>query len=145
MMKHQEFDAKRSPQRSFFFMEDEPYDGTLTEAAREYGIPIPSEFLCPITLEIMVSPLMSRYGHNFEHEAIVEWIDSSGGTCPLTRQRMRLRDLVPNKGLSDKIAMWIWVNALPTPQQCQSPTKVVERYHYKEIIATVTATNIITC
>jgi U-box domain len=63
-----------------FFVEDEQYDGTLTEAAREYGVPILEEFLCPIKLEIMTKPLLSRYGHNFEHDAIVKWLDSLGGT-----------------------------------------------------------------
>jgi U-box domain len=97
-----------------YFMEHEPFDGTTAEAARDYGIKIPSEFLCPITLEVMIKPLMSKYGHHYERDAILEWIGSSG-TCPLTRRSLGLRDLLPNKALEDKIAMWIWENALPRP------------------------------
>ena len=32
---------------------------------------IPDEYICPLTLEIMDKPLMNRYGHNFERDAIL--------------------------------------------------------------------------
>lgn len=99
-----------------YLLDDEPYNGTVVEAAQEYVVEIPPKFVCPITLEVMVKPLMSKYGHNFERESILEWIGSGNGTCPLTRQPLRLRDLLPNKALENEIAMWIWANALPKPK-----------------------------
>jgi hypothetical protein len=113
MMKRQELN--RCAVRNYF-LDDEPYNGTLAEAAREYGIKVPPEFICPTTLDVMVKPLMSRYGRNFERESILEWIGMGIGTCPLTRQPLGLRDLLPNKALENKIAMWIWSNALPKPK-----------------------------
>lgn len=100
-----------------YFVPEEKYIGTITDAAQEYGVQIPSEFICPITLEVMIHPLMSRCGHNFERHAILEWISNGNGGCPLTRQPMALEDLIPNKRLETQIAMWIWQNCLPRPER----------------------------
>ena len=35
---------------------------------------IPDRFFCPLTLEVMQDPVVTRFGNNFERKAIVEWI-----------------------------------------------------------------------
>lgn len=101
------------------FLRDEPYNGTIADAAREYGVKIPSDFMCPITLDVMVNPLMSRHGHSFERDAILEWISNGTRQCPLTRKPVRLNDFVPNSALEMKIWSWMWENDLPLPNQYQ--------------------------
>ena len=73
-------------------------------------IQIPEEFLCPLTLEIMKYPVMSRTGHSFEKQAIFEWLQAHAA-CPLTRQPMTLSKLVTNVALKQRIAHWCAAHA----------------------------------
>lgn len=104
----------KEQQQQLYILDNTYTNKTVTEAAIEYGVTIPSEFICPITLEVMISPIMSIYGHNYEKDAILKWVGYNG-RCPLTRQEIRLRDLIPNRILEKKIAMWIYENSLPKP------------------------------
>jgi hypothetical protein len=42
---------------------------------------IPSEYLCPLSNMIMMHPLISRYGENFELFAIYQWFDAGFAIC----------------------------------------------------------------
>ena len=66
---------------------------------------IPSEFICPITNEIMKHPLMSIHGHNYERDAIFEWLGKHS-TCPLSRRELSISKLVTNCALKGKILAW---------------------------------------
>ena len=78
-------------------------------SAKKELIQVPDNFICPLTLECMVTPMMSRTGHNFERASIVQWIKETG-SHPLTRQPMTLRDLVPNPALREQIQGWKKLN-----------------------------------
>jgi U-box domain len=70
---------------------------------------IPTDFLCPITLELMEIPMKSPYGHVFEQKAIQRWLNwplAPAGTCPLTRRLLRYRDLTPYDRLLTEIDSW---------------------------------------
>ena len=67
---------------------------------------IPEEFICPLTLEIYSDPLMSRRGLNFERKTIIEWLDRGHETCPLTRDPLGYRGLVPNARLRLEVEEW---------------------------------------
>jgi hypothetical protein len=67
---------------------------------------VPDEFICPLTLSIMVDPVMDAYGHNFEKSAIMAWIYEGNTTCPLTRRKLKPRNLANNTNLKDDIEDW---------------------------------------
>ena len=67
---------------------------------------IPSDLVCPLTLEIFTDPLTSKYGHSFEREAILEWIATHNQVCPLTRKPLSPSMLFPNAKLRLKIRSW---------------------------------------
>ncbi len=73
---------------------------------------VPEEFLCPITQELMINPLMSRTGINYEKSAIMEWISNHNNTCPMTRQPLRACDLIHNRNLQSKICIWCAANGM---------------------------------
>jgi U-box domain len=75
---------------------------------------VPTEFLCPITMEIMDYPVLSRYGHNFERSAIVAWIEEGSGVCPMTRLPLTMRDLINNNALLHEIEQWRQENGMST-------------------------------
>lgn len=65
----------------------------------------PPAFICPLTLQIMRDPVLSRYGQNFERAAILQWL-CKNNTCPLTRRPLELRQLIANHQLRLQIRRW---------------------------------------
>jgi hypothetical protein len=64
--------------------------------------PIPNEFICPITLELMQDPVIAKDGHTYERGAILDWFRESkaagrGAISPKTGDKIG-RQLVPNHG-----------------------------------------------
>lgn len=66
----------------------------------------PKEYICPLTLSVMVDPVLTRHGHNFEREAILKWIARGTGDCPITRKPLRLSDMITNHQLRSRIHRW---------------------------------------
>jgi U-box domain len=86
---------------------------SLYDNARALNIIVPDEFICPITLDIMIEPMMSRTGFNFERHAIVDWISNGPRTCPMSRKPLVGRCVIArNRALQDKIWMWLWENCI---------------------------------
>jgi hypothetical protein len=83
--------------------------------ATSTNIDIPMEFLCPITKEVMSNPLMTRSGLNFERSAIIDWLHTGDGNCPINGTPLEASDLITNHALEEKIARWRWENMLPEP------------------------------
>lgn len=77
-----------------------------SEVDNESSIEIPEEFLCPLTLEIMKDPVMTRHLYSFERGAIVEWLARGNDHCPLSRKPMGLRDIITNHKLRAQIQKW---------------------------------------
>jgi hypothetical protein len=92
-------------------------DVRATMAAHESAVEIPSDFICPITLQVMVSPVMTRTGLNFERAAIFDWLEQGSGSCPLTRKPLTASDLIPDRRLKTQISIWRANNAIPEPTQ----------------------------
>lgn len=86
---------------------------TMTVSSK---IKVPEEFICAISLQPMVRPLMTRAGHNYERKAILEWLSKSG-RCPLTREPMGPSDLLPNRQLEQRIKFWRLENGIPDPTE----------------------------
>jgi len=82
-------------------------------AGREVdGAEAPKRFLCPITLQVMRRPFMTRDGHNYERDAIMDWIKKNG-VCPQTRRPLQQKDLGPNRALQEEIDEWVEKNYSP--------------------------------
>ncbi|GAX21168.1 hypothetical protein FisN_14Hh379 [Fistulifera solaris] len=70
----------------------------------------PSHFLCPISQCIMMHPVMTRSGHNYERKAILKWLKEKNNTCPMTRNILTVKDLVSNRALRSVIQAWCVAN-----------------------------------
>jgi hypothetical protein len=64
---------------------------------------IPDEYVCPLTLELMRDPVMTRYGNSYERSAILKWVACGNARCPMTRQPLHLADIVTNHHLRSNI------------------------------------------
>jgi uncharacterized protein YbaR (Trm112 family) len=76
-------------------------------------IAIPSEYICPITLDILECPLASKHGFNFEKDAIVAWLRNGSLVCPLTRQPLTYSSLIHNNQLAKEIEAWRREHGVP--------------------------------
>jgi hypothetical protein len=66
----------------------------------------PKEFICPISLRVMKSPVVSKGGQSFDRKSILEWLQQGNSHCPLTREPLISSLLVPNYPLKSSIKKW---------------------------------------
>ena len=68
---------------------------------------------CPITHEIFIEPVVTRFGHTFEATALREWL-TTHHTCPLTKQPLVYQhDVFPCHTLRDAVAEYRRRHHLP--------------------------------
>ncbi|KAK8479987.1 hypothetical protein V6N13_133220 [Hibiscus sabdariffa] len=69
-------------------------------------ITVPSLFRCPISLDLMKSPVSLCTGVTYDRTSIQRWLDDGNNTCPATMQVLKTKDLVPNRNLQRLIQIW---------------------------------------
>lgn len=69
----------------------------------------PSEFICPISMDVMTDPVVGNDGHTYERAAISEWL-TTHSVSPLTRRPMTTADIQPNFALRGAIERWRLAN-----------------------------------
>jgi len=75
----------------------------------------PSDFLCPISQQIMVQPvLLVETGHSFEAAHIARWLDTHD-TCPISRTPLHSKQVVTNFNLKKAIADWAATHGINLP------------------------------
>uniref|UniRef100_A0A1J3DC88 U-box domain-containing protein n=1 Tax=Noccaea caerulescens TaxID=107243 RepID=A0A1J3DC88_NOCCA len=72
----------------------------------ETYITVPSFFKCPISLDVMRSPVSLCTGVTYDRASIQRWLDGGNNTCPATMQVLRTKDFVPNLTLQRLIKAW---------------------------------------
>jgi U-box domain len=65
--------------------------------------PLPDQFYCPITSDLMMEPVISPDGYTFEKEAIENWLFQRNGTCPISRNSLQVTQLRQNLALQECI------------------------------------------
>ncbi|KAH7444405.1 hypothetical protein KP509_02G076900 [Ceratopteris richardii] len=81
------------------------------------GLPVPADFCCPLSLELMSDPVIVASGQTYERGHIQKWLDDGNTTCPKTRQILSHKNLIPNYTVKALIANWCEVNNVPYPEQ----------------------------
>ncbi|RDX84863.1 U-box domain-containing protein 4, partial [Mucuna pruriens] len=91
----------------------------LKQAQSSSPVPIPADFCCPLSLELMTDPVIVASGQTYERAFIKNWIDLGLTVCPKTRQTLAHTNLIPNYTVKALIANWCEVNNV----QLVDPTK----------------------
>ncbi|CAI9755311.1 unnamed protein product [Fraxinus pennsylvanica] len=78
-------------------------------------VPIPAYFICPLSLELMVDPVIIASGQTYERAFIQKWIDLGFTVCPKTRQALSHTSLTPNNIVKGVIANWHESNNIKLP------------------------------
>ncbi|PKA47014.1 U-box domain-containing protein 27 [Apostasia shenzhenica] len=69
-------------------------------------VTVPTFFRCPISLDVMKSPVSLCTGVTYDRASIQRWLDSGNMTCPATMQPLPSTDLIPNLTLQRLIHLW---------------------------------------
>ncbi|KAE8676553.1 U-box domain-containing protein 27 [Hibiscus syriacus] len=69
-------------------------------------ITVPGIFRCPISLDVMKSPVSLCTGVTYDRASIQRWLDSGNNTCPATMQVLQSKEFVPNRNLQRLIKIW---------------------------------------
>lgn len=64
---------------------------------------VDKDLLCALTGNVMKNPVSSPYGHTFEQEAILGWLEQNGSVCPITGKPLSASQLVPNEAVRRKV------------------------------------------
>ena len=67
---------------------------------------VPERLTCPLTLELMKQPVIASDGHTYERCAIQQWLERAK-TSPVTNERLRTPDLIPNHAMKAMIAEFL--------------------------------------
>ncbi|XWS24995.1 hypothetical protein CRYUN_Cryun27aG0032500 [Craigia yunnanensis] len=73
----------------------------------ELYITLPSVFRCPISLDVMKSPVSLCTGVTYDRSSIQQWLGSGQDTCPATKQVLPSKDFVPKLTLHRLINRWV--------------------------------------
>ncbi|OWM85060.1 hypothetical protein CDL15_Pgr027847 [Punica granatum] len=87
----------------------------------ELYITVPSLFRCPISLDVMKSPVSLCTGVTYDRSSIQHWLESGHDTCPATNQPLPSKDFVPNLTLHRLINLWIHSSAFSSSSSPRRP------------------------
>lgn len=69
-------------------------------------ITVPTDFRCPISLDVMKSPVSLCTGVTYDRSSIQKWLDNGNNTCPATMQILQTKEFIPNHNLHRLIQTW---------------------------------------
>lgn len=69
---------------------------------------IPPEYLCPITQEVMLEPVVCSDGFTYEKRAITEWFLSGKYTSPMTNETLTNTEYKINNELRYEIHKFLY-------------------------------------
>ncbi|CAN1191220.1 U-box domain-containing protein 4 [Linum perenne] len=90
-------------------------------------VPIPPDFCCPLSLELMTDPVIVASGQTYERAFIKNWIELGLTVCPKTRHTLGHTNLIPNYTVKALIANWCDINKvkLPDPVKSVQPSPIL--------------------
>lgn len=89
---------------------------------RFIAISLAPEFNCPLSLEVMVTPVLAKDGQNYEMSEILAALEYDNRS-PITRAEIEESDLIINLSLQSLIAATKRGTVIPTQEQIQAALK----------------------
>ncbi|CAI8614336.1 unnamed protein product [Vicia faba] len=78
-------------------------------------VSVPSYFRCPLSLELMLDPVIVASGQTYQRQSIQTWLDNGLNVCPKTHQTLNHAILIPNYTVKAMIASWCEENNVELP------------------------------
>ncbi|CAN4093735.1 unnamed protein product [Withania somnifera] len=81
--------------------------------------PVPDEFRCPLSKELMRDPVILVTGQTYDRPFIQKWLKAENRTCPRTQQVLSHTILTPNHLIRKMISQWCKYNGIQMPDAVQ--------------------------
>ncbi|KAG2665645.1 hypothetical protein I3760_15G017800 [Carya illinoinensis] len=110
----------------------------------QLSIAVPSPFRCPISMEVMKSPVSLCTGVTYDRSSIQHWLESANDTCPATMQVLPSKHLVPNLTLQRLIHLWLLHHhhsSLNSPSSSSSSTPSISSEQVRIFVDTIQGEN----
>ena len=75
---------------------DQLREEIIMEQQLDQILPIPEDYICPITQDLMEDPVVAADGNSYELQAITEWLQLGKRISPITGDRLAHTNLIPN-------------------------------------------------
>ncbi|PIA34136.1 hypothetical protein AQUCO_03800007v1 [Aquilegia coerulea] len=83
----------------------------IKQSQRITKVPIPpADLSCPLSLELMMDPVLLASGQTYERIYITRWLNLALTVCPKTRQTLANTNLIPNYTVKALIVNWCETN-----------------------------------
>ncbi|KAK7380454.1 hypothetical protein VNO78_32965 [Psophocarpus tetragonolobus] len=92
----------------------------MAKVREKLYVTVPSLFRCPISMDVMRSPVSLCTGVTYDRASIQRWLDSGHDTCPATMQVLPSKDFIPNLTLHRLIHLWLLSAEPPSPEHRSS-------------------------
>lgn len=98
------------------------------------GVPIPPYFRCPLSLNLMMDPVIVASGQTYERASIQKWFDHGLEICPKTCQLLIHKNLIPNYTVKAMVLSWCEQNNIKILNDCdmQNPSGDGSPREYKQ-------------
>lgn len=80
---------------------------SLLYSLTQSEIDVPEDFVCSITHEIMMDPVLCEDGFSYERAAILEWFGKDKNTSPMTNSVLTSTELFENNKLKQEIKKYL--------------------------------------
>ncbi|CAK9134725.1 unnamed protein product [Ilex paraguariensis] len=95
-------------------------------------VTVPSFFRCPISMDVMKSPVSLCTGVTYDRSSIQTWLGQGHKTCPATMQVLQSTDVVPN--LTLRRLIHIWSDSLDSNVASTSSTPIISKQQAVDFI-----------
>ncbi|KAA8543375.1 hypothetical protein F0562_021130 [Nyssa sinensis] len=99
------------------------------------GVSIPLYFRCPLSLKLMLDPVIVASGQTYERASIQMWLDHGLTICPKTRQTLSHTNLIPNYTVKALIANWCEENNIKLSNTSDSTNNISASSHFEDVSA----------
>ncbi|KAJ1414663.1 Zinc finger, RING/FYVE/PHD-type [Sesbania bispinosa] len=99
--------------------------------------PLPPQFRCPISTQLMTDPVILSTGQTYDRPFIQRWLNEGHRTCPQTQQVLSHSILTPNYLVRDMIAQWCRDHGIELPEPVRDIDEVVtdaDRGHLNSLL-----------
>ncbi|XP_009624232.1 U-box domain-containing protein 27-like [Nicotiana tomentosiformis] len=109
----------------------------------ELYVTVPSLFRCPISMDVMKSPVSLCTGVTYDRSSIQTWLSQGHNTCPATMQILPSTDFTPNLTLRRLINVWIQHQPANSPSAATTPSSspAVSKSEVLEIVKNLNGEN----
>ncbi|MCE0480905.1 hypothetical protein HAX54_038133 [Datura stramonium] len=109
--------------------------------SEELYVTVPSLFRCPISMDVMKSPVSLCTGVTYDRSSIQTWLSQGHNTCPATMQILPSTDFTPNLTLRRLISVWLQHQPASSPGATTPSSSAVTKSEVLEIVKNLNGGN----